>query len=502
MTSTPDPSGAPSTPDPWAGESQALFADHAKVYPRAVSGLFRRLKWTALVLLLGFYYLAPWLRWDRGPGVPDQAILFDLDGRRFYLFALELWPQQIYYLTGLLVFCAVALFLATTLAGRLWCGYACPQTVWTDLFLWVERRIEGDRSQRQRLDRAPWSRNKLWRKLAKHSLWLLIALATGGAWVFYFVDAPTLVHQMLRLETPETTLWCIALLTATTYTLAGMAREQVCIYMCPWPRFQAAMQDEDSLIVTYQAWRGEQRGPGRKSVPWAERLAAGGGDCIDCGQCHQVCPTGIDIRDGNQLACIGCGLCIDACNGIMERIGRPRGLVTFDTETNQVAKAAGQTPPRWRLLRPRTVIYSVMLLALGGAMGAGLAFTPPVELSVMHERAPLWVATGDGGIRNGYTLKITNMSHQPRQLRLELAGVEGALLTVAGSGGARQGTTVDLSAGPDSVAEYRVFVKAPLVSLGGSSQALSFILSEADGERVTYQSVLLGPERKGSDKRI
>ncbi|NUB29826.1 4Fe-4S binding protein, partial [Azospirillum brasilense] len=264
--STTEPQTASHTAE--SARKGGLYAKHNKIYPKSVAGTFRRLKWLTLILLLGLYYVTPWIRWDRGPNAPDQAVLVDMPGRRLYFFFIELWPQQVYYLTGALILGAIGLFLATALAGRVWCGYACPQTVWSDLFLWVERRIEGDRGDRIRLDHAPWSPAKLGKKAAKHAAWLLIALLTGGAWVFYFNDAPTLALEMLRFEASSSVLLFIGLFTATTYLLAGHAREQVCIYMCPWPRFQAAMQDEESLTVTYEDWRGEGRGHLKRSQSW------------------------------------------------------------------------------------------------------------------------------------------------------------------------------------------------------------------------------------------
>ncbi|MBI1206980.1 MAG: cytochrome c oxidase accessory protein CcoG [Azospirillum sp.] len=475
-------------------KARSLFAEHVKVYPRSVQGTFRRLKWALLVLLLGVYYLTPWIRWDRGPEAPDQAVLVDMTGRRLYFFFIELWPQQIYYLTGVLIFCAVGLFLVTTLFGRLWCGYACPQTVWTDLFLWVERQVEGERGPRIRLDKGPWTAAKIARKTLKHAIWLVISVATGGAWIFYFTDAPTLTGQMLALDAPSTTMWFIALFSATTYLLAGWAREQVCIYMCPWPRFQAAMQDEDSMIVTYQAWRGEGRGSVRKGVTWEERLAQGGGDCVDCGVCHHACPTGIDIRDGNQLACIGCGLCIDACNTVMSRLGRPRQLITFDTQNNQFAKAVGKTE-RFRLIRPRTVIYALILVTLAGAMIAGLVLRPHLDISVLRDRAPLFVALSGGDIRNGYTFKISNMTRYHHDYVLRLAGLPGATMAVAGRDD--EGLVeVPLTAKPDSVVSYRILVRAPRTSLTGASTPLDFVLTSlGDRETALYDSVFLGPAR-------
>ena len=283
-----------------AKAAQPLYLTRIKVYPRAVTGLWRRVKWSVLVLLLGIYYLVPWLRWDRGPGAPSQAILIDLDGRRGWFFDVVIWPQEIYFVTGLLILAAFGLFFATSLFGRIWCGFACPQTVWTDLFMLVERLIEGDRNERMRLDKAPMSLGKAARKGLKHATWLAIAAATGGAWIFYYVDAPATLVSIFRGTASVEVYFFIGLLTATTYLLAGWAREQVCTYMCPWPRFQAAMLDEQSVIVTYQNWRGEQRGKHKAGQSWAGR-----GDCVDCNLCVAVCPTGIDIRDGQQMECIG-----------------------------------------------------------------------------------------------------------------------------------------------------------------------------------------------------
>ncbi|MHA7060996.1 cytochrome c oxidase accessory protein CcoG [Azospirillum argentinense] len=473
--------------------SRSMYQKHAKVYPKAVHGTFRRIKWAALSVLLAIYYVLPWVRWDRGPNAPDQAVLLDLANRRFYLFFVELWPQQIYYLTGALILAALGLFLATSLAGRVWCGYACPQTVWTDLYVWVERLVEGDRGERIRLDQGPWTARKAGRKVLKNLIWLLIAVATGGAWIFYFTDAPTLLGEMLRFEVSSTALGFIGLFTATTYLLAGFAREQVCTYMCPWPRFQSAMIDEDSLIVTYQDWRGEGRSLMRKSQSWEERRAEGLGDCIDCFNCVQVCPAGIDIRDGLQMQCIGCGLCIDACDEIMTKVGRPTGLITFDTQTNQVAITTGGQPVPFRLLRPRTILYTLMMLVIAGGIGVGLLLKPGLDISVLRDRAPLFVALSDGSVRNAYTFKISNMTRDPRAYTLAVSGVTGASLSVAGDGQDEQAGTRQLTADPDMVATYRIFVTAPRTGLQGASQPLTFRLTSADGEVATYDSVFMGP---------
>ncbi|MBP2311726.1 cytochrome c oxidase accessory protein CcoG [Azospirillum soli] len=486
----PSPSGPQKPP---RRTSRSMYLKHNKVYPKAVHGTFRRLKWTALAVLLAIYYVLPWIRWDRGPDAPDQAVLLDLANRRFYLFFIELWPQQIYYLTGALILAALGLFLATSLAGRVWCGYACPQTVWTDLYVWVERLVEGDRSERIRLDQGKWTARKLGRKALKNLIWLLIAAATGGAWIFYFTDAPTLLGDMVRFEASSTALGFIGLFTATTYLLAGFAREQVCTYMCPWPRFQSAMIDEDSLIVTYQDWRGEGRGPVRKSQSWDERRGEGLGDCIDCFNCVQVCPAGIDIRDGLQMQCIGCGLCVDACDEIMTKIGRPTGLIKFDTQTNQVAIATTGKPAPYRLFRPRTLIYSLLMLVIGGAIAVGLALKPGLDISVLRDRAPLFVALSDGSVRNAYTFKISNMTRDPRDYTLTVAGLPGTTIAVAGEGQEIQAVQQRLSAPPDTVATYRIFVTAPRSSLQGASQPLTFRLTSANGETATYESVFMGP---------
>ena len=473
--------------------SRSMYQKHSKVYPKAVQGTFRRLKWMALAVLLGIYYLLPWIRWDRGPNAPDQAVLLDLANRRFYLFFVELWPQQIYYLTGALILAALGLFLATSLAGRVWCGYACPQTVWTDLYLWVERLVEGDRGDRIRLDQGTWTAQKVGRKLLKNAIWLLIAAATGGAWIFYFTDAPTLLGELARFEASSTAVGFIALFTGTTYLLAGFAREQVCTYMCPWPRFQSAMIDEDSLIVTYQDWRGEGRSLMRKSQSWEERKAQGLGDCIDCFNCVQVCPAGIDIRDGLQMQCIGCGLCVDACDEIMTKVGRPTGLIKFDTQTNQVALATTGKPAPARLIRPRTILYSLMMVVIAGAIAAGLALKPGLDISVLRDRAPLFVTLADGTVRNAYTFKISNMTRDPRDYTLAVTGLKDARISVAGEGQEEQAAQQHLTAAPDMVATYRIFVTAPRSSLQGTSQPLTFRLTSANGETASHDSVFMGP---------
>ena len=332
----------------------SLYAAREPVFPKKVYGKFRNLKWIIMAVTLGIYYLTPWIRWDRGPSLPDQAVLIDLANRRFYFFWIEIWPHEFYFIAGLLVMAGLGLFLFTSALGRVWCGYTCPQTVWTDLFILVERWIEGDRNARLRLHRQKkLDARKVRLRLTKWTTWLLIAAATGGAWVFYFADAPTLLVDLFTLNAHPIAYTTVAILTGTTFFFGGIAREQVCIYACPWPRIQAAMMDEDTLTVGYREWRGEPRKNSEEVNAGAEQ-----GDCIDCMACVNVCPVGIDIRDGQQLECITCALCIDACDDIMAKIGKPRGLIDYMALTDEVSERAGGEPKPIikHILRPRTIL--------------------------------------------------------------------------------------------------------------------------------------------------
>ena len=340
-----------------------LFAAQEPIFPRRVSGFFRTFKWWIMAFTLGIYYLTPWVRWDRGPALSDQAVLVDLANRRFYFFWIEIWPHEFYFVAGLLIMAGLGLFLFTSALGRVWCGYACPQTVWTDLFILVERWIEGDRNARVRLWKSKWDLKKWRLRLTKWAVWLMIAVATGGAWVFYFTDAPTLARNLIAGTAHPVAYSTIAVLTATTFIFGGFMREQVCIYMCPWPRIQGAMMDNDTLTVGYRKWRGEPRGKKREE---------GAGDCIDCMACVNVCPMGIDIRNGQQMECITCALCIDACDDVMEQIGKPRGLIDYLALADEPAERAGKPPrPIWQhILRPRTILYTT----LWSLIGFGLVF--------------------------------------------------------------------------------------------------------------------------------
>ncbi len=435
-----------------------LFAKQEKIYPRDIWGRYRKLKWLAMAVLLAIYYFTPWLRWDRGPHAPDQAVLIDMPGRRAYFFFIELWPQEVYLFCGLLVLAAVGLFFVTSLFGRVWCGYACPQTVWTDLFLKVEYFLQGDRNARMKRDAGPWNFDKIWRKAATHLLWLLIALCTGGAWVFYFSDAPTLADHLLHGDAPWSTWSWILGLTASTYIMAGYAREQVCTYMCPYSRFQSAMFDKDTLIISYDAERGEPRGTHKQGASWEGR-----GDCVDCSLCVQVCPMGIDIRNGLQLECIACGLCVDACNNVMDKVGRPRGLIRYDTTNNQTARLAAHKTGRpfkeWlHLLRPRTFYYLAILTVVSGLTLYGLLARSPFDLHVLHDRNPLFVRLTDGGVRNNYTVKILNKTSGDKSYRLVVAGLPSFQLKIEGAG---QVSADALPVLADSVAQFRVLLIVP-----------------------------------------
>ena len=413
-----------------------------------------------MAVALAIYYVTPWLRWDRGPFAPDQAVLVDLANRRFYMFNIEIWPHEFYYVAGLLVMAGIGLFLVTSAVGRAWCGYACPQTVWTDLFQHIDRFIDGDRNAQIRLQNAPWGPGKIVKRLGKWSIYLFIAFWTGGAWIMYFADAPTLTVDFWTGQAAPIAYATVGVLTATTFIFGGFMREQVCIYMCPWPRIQTAMMDEKSLIVTYRDWRGEPRG----SVKKAEAQPGAVGDCIDCNQCVAVCPTGIDIREGPQIGCITCALCIDACDTVMAQVGRPRGLIDYLTLDDAATEQAGGTadPVLKTLFRPRTLIYFGIWCAIGLAMLFTLGQRTRLDLTVQHDRNPLYVQLSDGSIRNNYTVKIRNMETRPREVALVIKGLPNAVAWTSTGNRETAGQRITVTVAPDTVQKVRLFVVAPV----------------------------------------
>lgn len=465
------------------------YIGRKKIYPKLAHGFYRKVKWAVLVVTLGIYYLLPWLRWDRGPNLPDQAFLLDFANQRLFFGPIEIWAQELYYITGILILSALGLFLVTAVAGRMWCGYTCPQTVWTDLMILVERFWQGDRNARMRLDNGRWTFEKIWKKAGTHISWLLISVATGGALVFYFRDAPTLAVELFTGEAPAVAYAFLAIFTGTTYLLGGIAREQVCIYMCPWPRIQAAMFDRESLLVTYRDYRGEPRAPHKKGQPWDGR-----GDCVDCKACVTVCPMGIDIRDGSQLECIQCALCIDACNDIMKRVGRPQGLIAYDTFEN-VEAPVRLAHPKVKLFRPRIVLYSLMMLLVTGIMAAAWMNRSSTDVTVQQDRNPMFVKLSDGSLRNGFTVKLLNKEHHGRGFQLGIAGLEGAKLTVVGF----DDPTSTIKVASDNLRALKVLVTVPVAmrdKLKGAATPFQLIVTCAENGDVTHHDLnFRGPDQ-------
>ncbi len=425
----------------------------SRVVPQSITGRLRRIKWAILLLTLSVYYITPFLRWDRGPSAPDQAVLLDFAHGRLYALSVEIWPQDLYVVTGLLVLASVILILANALAGRVWCGFACPQTVWTDLFLLVERWIEGDRRQRLKNVDAPLSLRRAVQIGTKHGAWLLIALATGGTLIFYFTDAPGLVRAVLAGEPSPVALTWITVFTGTTYGLAGFAREQVCTFMCPWPRLQGAIWDPEAFTVNYRDYRGEQR----MSVKKAAGLRARGepaGDCVDCGLCVNVCPIGIDIRQGPNFACINCGLCVDACDSVMTRLARPRGLIDYESWKNIERGRRGEARVS-RLVRPKTLALSGISIGLAAGLAALLATKATGAIAIQHDRDPVAVTLSDGSVRNAYTVKLLNKAPVPHHYTLAIEGLN-ASMTIVGND---DGTPITVE--PDGSESLRVTVTMP-----------------------------------------
>ena len=463
----------------------SLFAAREPIFPRRVKGSFRTLKWWLLGMMLGIYYIFPWIRWDRGPHLPDQAVLLDIAGRRFFFFMIEIWPHEFYFVAGLLIMAGLGLFLFTSALGRVWCGYACPQTVWTDLFILVERWIEGDRNARLRLHHQAWNAEKVRKRAVKWTVWLVIGLATGGAWVFYFTDAPTLLRDLLAGQAHPVAYITMAILTLTTFVFGGFAREQICIYACPWPRIQAAMVDEETLTIGYRDWRGEPRG---------KQTVAGSGDCIDCMACVNVCPMGIDIRDGQQMACITCGLCIDACNDVMDRIGKPRDLIGYLALTDEVLERAGQPAKSvWsHVFRARTVLYTVLWGGVGVGLIVALFLRLPIDVNVTPVRNPTYVTLSDGSIRNAYDLRLRNMQGTDAQFTITVTSGARVETTLEGL----TGLTVTVPA--NTTMAQRVYLTAAAKSEAARADRTSvrlWIEEEGTTNRVHHDTIFNGKEK-------
>jgi cytochrome c oxidase accessory protein FixG len=400
----------------------SMYRAEKKIHPRSVKGWFASWRWVLVLLTQALFYGLPWLEWNA-----RQAMLFDLGARRFYIFGLVLYPQDFIYLTGLLVVSAYGLFLFTAVAGRLWCGFACPQTVYTEIFLWVEHRFEGDRTARMRLDASPWTFDKLWRKSGKQAVWIAIGLWTGFTFVGYFTPIHQLASETLSLSFGPWEWFWIFFYGFATYGAAGYMREQVCKYMCPYARFQSAMFDRDTMIVSYDERRGEPRGARPRSVAHADLASIGKGECIDCTLCVQVCPTGIDIRHGLQYECIGCAACIDACDGVMDKLAYPRGLIRFATE-NGLEQRWTRAAMIKRVFRPRILLYSAVLLAIVAGLATSLALRRPYRVDVVRDRGAMAREVEGGRIENVYRLQVMNASETRQHFRIGVAGIPDAVV--------------------------------------------------------------------------
>ncbi|WP_439888725.1 cytochrome c oxidase accessory protein CcoG [Pseudomonas sp. MBLB4123] len=450
-------------------ESVDLYANREKIYTRAFTGLFRNLRMLGGALLFVLYFGTVWLNWDG-----RQAVWWDLPARKFHIFGATYWPQDFVLLSALLIIAAFGLFFITVFAGRVWCGYTCPQSVFTWVFMWAEKVTEGDRNQRMKLDKAPMDGRKLLRKLAKHGIWVGVSLATALTFVGYFTPIRELIPELLTLQASGWAVFWVGFFTLATYGNAGWLREQVCIYMCPYARFQSVMFDQDTLIVSYDPRRGEHRGPRKKD---ADYKAQGLGDCIDCKMCVQVCPTGIDIRDGLQIECIGCAACIDACDSIMDKMSYPKGLISYTTEHN----LSGQ---QTHLARPRLIGYALALLAMIGLFAWAIASRPLVELDVIKDRV-LYRENEQGRIENVYTLKIMNKAQHDLIYLIEAEGLDGLVYEgkreVKALAGEVLSLPVELSIEPEK--------------LPSSTNEIRFRIQSIDDARITHDadSRFIGP---------
>ncbi len=447
-----------------------LYESAKKIYPREIKGTFATLSKLATVVLLGLFYFVPWLNWD-----DRQAFLFDLPARKFYLLGITLWPQDFPYLAVLLIIAALSLFFFTALAGRLWCGFACPQTVWTEAFIWMEQWTEGTRSQRMKLDKAPWSFTKFRKKASKQFLWLTFSLWTGFTFVGYFTPIRELGPQLATLSAGGWAFFWTFFYGFATYGNAGYMREQVCKYMCPYARFQSAMFDKDTLIISYDESRGEPRGRRKRSV---DHKAQGLGDCVDCTLCVQVCPTGIDIRDGLQYECIACAACIDACNSVMDKVGYPRGLVRYTTHHAVHGEKSS-------VLRPRVFVYATLLLVLVGGLVTSMATRTPIILDVIRDRNQLYRELPAGRFENIYTLKIINQNNDAREFTLTVDGVAGIEL---------DGAPDVISVEGGGVHSLPVRVRAHRDDAYGVNEIFfTIVANDRPSDRIVEDSRLVGP---------
>ena len=463
----------PITPTPV--EAESLYEAQKKIYPRSVQGIFARWRWAFVVATQLVFYGLPWLEWGQ-----RQAVLFDLGARRFYLFGLVLYPQDFIYLTGLLVVSALSLFLFTAVAGRLWCGFACPQTVYTEIFLWIERKVEGERGARMKLDGAPMSLEKLVKKWFKHLLWISLAMWTGFTFVGYFTPIRDLGMEFLQTRMGSWEVFWVFFYGGATYGNAGFLREQVCKYMCPYARFQSAMFDRDTLIVSYDTARGEPRGARSRQADLST-LALGA--CVDCTLCVQVCPTGIDIRNGLQYECIGCAACVDVCDGVMDKMNYPRGLIRF---TTQNAMAGGWSVQRmWRrVFRARVLVYGAVLLALCAGLSWSLASRQPLKVDVVRDRAALSRIVAGGRLENVYRLQVMNATEEPRRYRIAATGLDGLVLA----------SDAQIEVGPAQSRWIPVRLQIGYGSAAPGSHPIEFSIADTAGDSVVHEkSVFLVP---------
>lgn len=466
----------PTSPkDPNQDIQNSLYARRDKIYPRQVHGLFAIWRSVSVFVLLGIYYITPWL-----PYGDRQAVLLDLPDRKFYVFGITFWPQDFFYFAVLLIVAALSLFFFTAIAGRLWCGYACPQTVWTEVFLWIERKIEGDRAHRIKLDKAPWASHKIFVKSTKHFIWLLLAGWTGFTFVGYFTPMSGLGARIIEMSLGPWEWFWIIFYSIATWGNAGFLREQVCIYMCPYARFQSAMFDSDTLIITYDKERGEPRGSRQRG---SDHLEKNLGSCIDCTLCVQVCPTGIDIRDGLQYQCIACSACIDVCNDVMDKMQYPRGLIRYSTEN---AIKGNKT----HLLRPRVLVYAGILIGIMSSLGYAISTRIPLDMDIIRDRNRLYDETNEGLIENVYTLRLINMDEKPHEYTISVGGIDGLkMVTAKKVFSIKSGDLIDVP----------VRLQADPYDLVKRSTEIHFTLQANDtsGLKLTESSRFLGPA-KGS----